>query len=341
MRTSGLVKENSPRSDEPRQGRADGRADLARKAILIAGPTASGKSALALAIATAFGGTVINGDSMQVYDLLRVITARPGPEDEAQAPHRLYGVLPPSQACSMGLWRQMAEAALDETWGQGRVPVVVGGTGLYLRSLIQGLSPIPDIPDPVRARCRAQFAEMGNEAFHRLLAQRDPEMAARLHPGNSQRLVRALEVIEATGRSLAWWQEQPHEGRVEADWLTMVIEPPREQLYAACDARLVRMVREMGALEEVRALAALELDPALPATKALGVPELTAHLRGVVDLDQAIANAQQATRNYAKRQLTWFRHQIDARIRLPAQFSERMWQEIFPIVRRFLLTKAD
>lgn len=307
-------------------------------ALVIAGPTASGKSGLALAVAEEFGGTVINADSMQVYDVLRVLTARPAPADESRAPHRLYGVLPPAQACSAALWRDMAAAEVAAAWAAGRLPIVVGGTGLYLRALQQGLSPIPEIPDAIRQAARAGLAELGNARFHALLAERDPVMAARLAPGNSQRLVRALEVLEATGRSLADWQAEPAEGGITARWLTVALLPPRDTLNAACDGRFRRMVED-GALDEVRALMALGLDPALPAMKALGVPELIACLRGTSGLDDAIAAAQRATRAYAKRQLTWFRHQLPQAVTLPEQFSESLPSRFFPFIRRFLLTE--
>lgn len=308
-----------------------------RAAIVIAGPTASGKSGLALAIARTFGGTIINADSMQVYDVLRVVTARPSVDEEAQAPHRLYGVLSPSVNCSAAAWKDMAATAMAETWAQGRLPVVVGGTGLYLRTLMHGISPVPAIPDDVRAQARALLAERGNAAFHALLAARDPVMAARLDPANSQRLARAWEVIEASGKSLAEWQALPMEGAVDAHWLTLSLAPPREVLYEKCDRRFEVMM-EHGALEEVRTLAALDLDPALPAMKALGIPELTALLAGTLSREQAVLAAQKATRNYAKRQLTWFRHQLEKPEVVSAQLSERIFDEIFAKIRHFLLT---
>ncbi len=306
-------------------------------ALVIAGPTASGKSGLALAIAEEFDGVVINADSMQVYDVLRVVTARPAPGDEARASHRLYGVRPPGHACSAAKWRDMAAIEMQAAWDAGKLPVVVGGTGLYLRTLMQGISPIPEIPDAIRAAARARLAELGNAAFHAALAGRDPVMAARLDVGNSQRLARAWEVLDATGRSLAAWQAEPLEGAVAARWLTLSLAPPREALYANCDRRF-RLMVEQGALDEVAALLALALDPAMPAMKALGVPELAAHLRGECDLECAIAAAGRATRNYAKRQLTWFRHQLDNPQVVAEQFSESLPLKIFPFIRQFLLT---
>jgi tRNA dimethylallyltransferase len=308
-----------------------------RPAVVIAGPTASGKSALALRVAETFDGVVINADSMQVYDGLRILTARPGSADEARAPHRLYGCLPPGESCSAGQWRTLAAAQCEAAWADGRLPVVVGGTGLYIRALTEGLSPIPDIPDEIRADARALFAELGNAAFHAALAERDPLSAARLHPGNSQRLVRAWEVMAGTGRSLAEWQDEPPVERLEAAFLTIVLSPPREILYDACDRRFLAML-DQGALAEVAALRDLRLDPALPVMKALGVPELTALLQGEIDHDDAISLAQRATRRYAKRQTTWFRHQVSATHTLNTQFSESFSDGFFSIIRQFLLT---
>ena len=307
------------------------------KSLVIAGPTASGKSGLALAVAREFGGMVINADSMQIYDGLRVITARPSAAEEALAPHRLYGVLDPTETCSAGRWLDLAKQAADSAWSQGLLPVFVGGTGLYLRALTQGLSPIPDIPEDIRAAARARFAALGNQAFHAALAERDPVMAGRLHPANSQRLVRAWEVLEATGLSLAHWQAIPPAGAIAAEIRILVLDPPRDALNAACDRRFLAML-DQGALDEVRALLARDLDPALPAMKALGVPDLAAHLRGEIARDEAVARAQAATRRYAKRQATWFRHQIKEADRIPAQFSESLWPKIFPKLRQFLLT---
>jgi tRNA dimethylallyltransferase len=219
----------------------------------------------------------------------------------------------------------------------GKLPVVVGGTGLYLRTLIDGISPVPDIPDEVRDASRALFAELGNARFYEKLSERDPAMAKKLDPGNSQRLVRAWEVIEATGRSLAEWQADPREGGLDAESMTLLLAPPRDALYANCDRRLTLML-EAGALEEVAALLTLKLDPALPVMKALGVAEFSAHLRGELPLDQSLALAQQSTRRYAKRQLTWFRHQLIPQMTIDEQLSESLIAKIFAFVRPFLLT---
>jgi tRNA dimethylallyltransferase len=325
--------------------------------VVITGPTAGGKSGLALALAEAFDGVVINADSMQVYRELRILTARPGADALARAPHRLYGVLPGREPCSAGRWREMALDEIAAARTEGRLPLVVGGTGLYLRALAEGLAPVPNLPEAAREAARARHADLGGAAFHAELAARDPVMAARLEPGDSQRLIRAWEVLEATGRSLADWQapggDQAGTGPDGAPdsaasaapaptrLLRLVCLPPRPALYAACDARLRAMV-ENGALEEVRALRALGLDPRLPVMKALGVRELGRHLDGTLSLDGAIAQTQQATRNYAKRQMTWLRTQTapdgPRAVTLNEQYSESLDLKIFTIIRRFLLT---
>ena len=308
-----------------------------KPAIVIAGPTASGKSSLGLSVAQAFDGWVINADSMQVYDGMRILTARPRIEDEARLPHRLYGVLPPSDICSAARWRDLAAREMDLAWNAGAVPVLVGGTGLYLRALTEGLSPIPAIPAAIRDQARTLLSDMGNAAFHAMLHRRDPQMADRLDSGNSQRLSRAWEVIEATGKSLAEWQKQPNEGAVSARWLTLVLDPPRDALNAACDGRFRHMV-ETGALEEARFMATLHLADDCPAAKALGLSDLIRHLDGAIGLDEAIARASAATRAYAKRQGTWFRHQTPHAVLVKEQFSESLEDKIFPIIRQFLLT---
>lgn len=278
--------------------------------LVVVGPTASGKSGLALAIAQACDGTIINADSMQMYRELSIVTARPGPEAEAQVPHRLYGALPAAEVCSAARWRTLALDAIAAAHAQGRLPVVVGGTGLYVRALMEGLSEIPEIAPEVRATARERLAVLGAAGLHADLGRRDAETAARLRPGDSQRIVRAWEVLEATGRSLSDWQRAGCSGPPAGlRFSVLVLDPPRPDLYAACDGRLRAMVAA-GALDEVRALVALGLDAGLPVMKALGVPEFRRHLEGGLPLDQAVAAAQQATRRYAKRQVTWFRHQV-------------------------------
>lgn len=309
-----------------------------RPVVLVAGPTASGKSALALDLTEALDGVVINADSMQVYRDLSVVTARPRAEDLARAPHRLYGVVDGAERCSAARWRAMAITEIDAAHRDGRLPIVAGGTGLYLRALTEGFSDIPDVPDAIHATAVARHAELGGEAFHAALAERDPEMAARLNPGDSQRLVRAWEVLEATGRSLAEWQAGPVSGPPPGyRFLTIVLLPPRETLYAACDRRFAAMM-ESGAVEEVQALLARALDPRLPVMKVLGVPEIARFLDGETDRDTAIGQAQQATRRYAKRQMTWIRNQILAPSpenthTISAQYSKSLLPKTLSIVR--------
>ena len=309
--------------------------------VIVAGPSASGKSALALALAEAFGGTVINADSMQVYRDLRVLTGRPMPSDEARAPHRLYGVIDAAEACSAGRWRAMALAEIEAAQKAGRLAILAGGTGLYLRALLEGLAPVPTVPESVRQEARALHARLAGAQFKEALAALDAETAAVLAPGDSQRLIRAYEVVRATGRGLADWRRASTRDPALCA-ATIVLLPSRPALYAACDARFLRMVEE-GAVPEVAALLARGLEARLPAMKAVGVGELGAYLAGQCSLPGAIAAAQQATRRYVKRQYTWFRHQLPERehrqkLVVTEQFSESLQRQIFAFIRQFLLT---
>jgi len=307
--------------------------------LIVAGPTASGKSTLALAIAEEFGGTIINADSMQVYRDLAVLTARPGPAEEARAPHRLYGVIDAAESCSAGRWRELALGEIAAAQAAGRLPIVVGGTGLYLEALVHGIAAVPPVPPDVRAASRALHAEIGGIAFHARLAERDPAAAARLLPSDTQRVVRAYEVVTATGRPLGAWQREAVEPSCASAAAAVVLLPPRDVLYAACDARVLAMV-ERGAVDEVRALLARGLSPALPAMKAVGMRELGAWIAGQTDRAMALAATQQETRRYAKRQYTWLRHRMTdlRRLTVGAQFSESFLPEIFAFIRRELLT---
>ncbi|MBS0295620.1 MAG: tRNA (adenosine(37)-N6)-dimethylallyltransferase MiaA [Proteobacteria bacterium] len=275
---------------------------------LIAGPTASGKSAVALELARRIGGVVVNADALQLYADLRILTARPSAEEEAQAPHRLYGVADAADGWSVGRWLEAAQAVLAEAGADGRPAVVVGGTGLYFRALTQGLADVPAIPAAAREEAEARFAREGEAAFRAALAERDPAAAERIFPGDRQRLVRAFEVALATGKPLSAWQAETAPTLAAEDWSAVVLEPPRETLYARCDRRLEAMLDE-GALAEVEALMARGLDPALPAMKATGLRELAGFLRGEWSREEAIEAAQRETRRYAKRQLTWLRNQ--------------------------------
>ena len=305
------------------------------KAILIAGPTASGKSALALRLAEEIGGVIVNADSMQVYRELRVLTARPTPEEEARVPHRLYGIVSAAEAFSVGQWTERARAALEEAWASGRVPIVVGGTGLYFEALTKGLADIPDVPEAVRTETRALLAEEGAAGLYARLAERDPAGAARLRPSDPQRIARAWEVLTATGRPLAEWQRTPEPSPL-AGGVRLVLDPPRATLHARCDARLASMV-EQGALEEVRALAALNVPPDRPAMRALGVPHFLRHVRGQMPLDRALADAQTATRRYVKRQSTWFRHRMADWTFLAEEDPDRLAKQA---LQRFRLSRT-
>jgi tRNA dimethylallyltransferase len=306
-------------------------------ALIVAGPTASGKSALATAIAQRLNGTVINADSMQVYRELRVLTARPTAEEEALVPHRLYGVRPAREAGSVAWWREAALTAMTEARAEGRLPILTGGTGLYFASLADGIAEIPAPTPEARNEARRLLAEQGAAALHAALVKVDPATAARLHTADGQRIARAWEVWRSTGQGLAAWQNRRGS---PAPWRFAAIrlDPPREALHAAIAARFAAMLAA-GAVEEVRALLALGLDPSLPAMRAHGVPELSACLRGAITLEEATRRAELVTRQYTKRQATWFRHHalserqacynICARVTGLSQFSERETQDLF------------
>ncbi|MDZ4368595.1 MAG: tRNA (adenosine(37)-N6)-dimethylallyltransferase MiaA [Afipia sp.] len=280
------------------------------KAVLIAGPTASGKSALALALAEAAGGVVINTDSMQVYRDLRIITARPTPDEEARVPHRLYGYCDAAVNCSAGSWVTDAAAVLAEARATNSLPIFIGGTGLYFKTLTRGLSAVPLIPQEVRDSVRARMERDGVEALHAELAGRDPVSGDKLKPRDSARVARALEVIEATGRALPDWHNEGLPPLLEPEGIKAVfLAPDRNELYARIDHRFTMMF-DGGALDEVAALAARKLDPILPAMKAHGVPAMIRYLAGDITREKAIEIAQTDTRHYAKRQFTWFRHQL-------------------------------
>jgi tRNA dimethylallyltransferase len=277
------------------------------RAVLVAGPTASGKSGAALRIAEHGGGALINADSMQVYRELRVLTARPTVEEQRGVPHLLYGHVRAAEAYSVGRWLSDAASAIGEQREAGRLPILVGGTGLYFKALTEGLAPIPDIPAETREHWRSEAKRLGREALYRVLVERDPAMAEGLKAADPQRVVRALEVIDATGISLAEWHGGTGAPVLSAtEVLKVFIAPQREPLYATIDARFDRMLTE-GALEEVRHLAEQMPDPGLPAMRAHGVPHLIAYLAGRLGLEEAVARAKADVRHYAKRQMTWAR----------------------------------
>ena len=282
---------------------------------LLAGPTASGKSRRALEMAEDSGAVIVNADSQQLYADLRVLSARPSPEEEAMAEHRLYGVADAADAWSVGRWSRAVAPILAELAAARRPVLLVGGTGLYFTGLTKGLADISDVPIEVRNAAGAAFDADGEAAFRRELAGVDPAAEARIEAGDRQRLTRAWAVARHTGRALSDWTADTTPLLAPGSWTGRVIEPDRETLYASCDARVARMV-EAGALDEVRALIARGLDPALPAMKAVGVREFAAHLAGETTLAQAVEATRQATRNYAKRQLTWFRNQTPDWVRV-------------------------
>ena len=296
----------------------------APRPILIAGPTASGKSGLALALAERLGGTVINADSMQVYRELAILTARPTAEEEARAPHALYGLVSGAEAYSAGRYVADAARAIAEAKAAGRVPIVVGGTGLYFKALLEGLAPVPAADPEVRAFWRAEAARRPATELHALLGARDPEMARRLMPTDKQRIVRALEVLESTGRSLAQWQREPGTPVLaEGETTRLLLMPDRQKQGPLIDARFDAMLAA-GALEEVAGLLGRGFSGELPVMRALGVAPLAAHLGGRLSLHDAVALAKADTRRYAKRQLTWLRRNMIAWKIVSAQVLKRI-----------------
>ncbi len=282
----------------------------AQPIILLAGPTASGKSSAAIALAQKYGGVIINADSMQVYKELRLITARPSEEDEALLPHSMYGHTPGKERYSTGKWAKDVRHEIDRAQAAGKRPIITGGTGLYFRALTDGLVSIPNVPDDISVHWRAQATRLGAQKLHTILSGQDPIMAEQLKPGDTQRITRALEVLETTGKSLSFWQQQkdsPVLSPEEQKNITrVVIAPPRDILYRRINKRLEWIV-ETGGLEEVQNLKDLDIDPGLPIMRALGVPELLAYLNGDCTREEAIERASMMSRRYAKRQMTWLR----------------------------------
>lgn len=281
---------------------------------IVAGPTASGKSARAIELAQKHNGVIINCDSLQIYDALPMLTAQPDADDLETVPHRLYSHLHPNEVCSAGNWREMVIPVIEDVLGNGQTPIICGGTGLYIKSLTDGLSPMPDIPDDIRNSVVARYETIGAEKFYAELQQRDPVMAARFHVNHKARIIRAMEVLETTGKSLAEWQELEREGPPD-HWHFEIetIIPERSVLYDRCNTRFVWMV-ENGALEQVeefsKRIKSGEVNDGVPVTKALGFKPLRAYLQGEMSKEDAIERSQIDTRHYAKRQTTWFRNQI-------------------------------
>lgn len=312
-------------------------------ALILAGPTCSGKSALALGLAQRLNGVVINADSMQVYQDLRVLTARPDVLDEQRVPHRLYGVLPAAHKGSVAWWREQALAAMQQAWSKGQLPILCGGTGMYMRALTDGLAQIPESAPAMQQAARALVAAEGAPAVHARLMAVDPQTASRLKPVDSQRVARAWEVWQATGHGLDWWQAQPGLPPAPCRFVAVRLHPPRPELRQRIQARFATML-EQGAVEEVRDLLQQNLEPALPVMRAHGVPELAAMLRGEITLEEAASRAIAATGRYTKRQATWFAHHpltaegltcmVNACFANSEQFSERKHDEIVSFILR-------
>ncbi len=281
---------------------------------IVAGPTASGKSARALALARETNGVVINCDSMQIYGALPVLTAQPGENDNAVVPHRLYGVLGPGEICSAGFWQGRARTEIEKALRDAHTPIICGGTGLYIKALMEGLSPIPETPEEIRARAIERQEEIGTAALHEELKIRDPESAARFHPEHTARIIRAWEVFEATGKKLSSWQKESKNAPPE-NWHFEIhkIMPGREELYRRCDERFLKMLED-GALDEVRDFSWKiengDIPENTPLAKALGFQPLRDFIKGKITREQAIVLAQAQTRQYAKRQVTWFKNQL-------------------------------
>lgn len=319
-----------------------GKAAKRPRALIIAGPTCSGKSALAMEIAERWRGIVINADSMQIYRELRILTARPTPQDEARVPHALYGVRSAAEKSTAAWWRRAALAAMEQAHESGYLPILCGGTGMYFRALTEGLTDVPDPGEMARDEARALLAELGPEALRRKLAEVDPDTAARIRPQDSQRIARAYEVWRGTGRGLAYWHKGASQEPAPWDFRAILIDPPRTELRRAIVERFNAMVAQ-GAVEEVRALRAMNLDRSHPAMRAHGVPELMLCLDLPSALSYAVKRACELTAQYTKRQATWFRHQplAPAMRKVVARFNsfEQFCEEDIADLQNFLLNR--
>jgi tRNA dimethylallyltransferase len=303
--------------------------------VMIAGPTASGKSALGMILASALDGEIVNADSMQIYRDLPILTAIPSAEDQAKITHHGYAVLDAAERCSVGRWLDMTRDLVADIHHRGKVPILIGGTGMYLRAALEGISPIPEVDPIYREQATRQYEEQGGAAFRQALAAYDADLAARLHDGDRQRLIRGMEVALATGKPLSQLQALPLEGRIHGAWTSIVIEPPRPELYDCINSRYPSMV-EYGGLDEAKALLSRDLDLSLPLMKSVGLPPVFAYLTGEMDYDASILLGCQDTRRYAKRQMTWFNNQLKANFiedsSYNKQFSESFIEKILPKV---------
>lgn len=300
--------------------------------IMIAGPTASGKSQLAIDLARRFNGAVINADSMQLYAGLEVVTARPQPQDMQDIPHHLFGICDAAHRASVAEWLGLAATAIANVRSAGQLPIIVGGTGMYLQAGLRGIAPVPDVPADLHQHCIDLYRQLGGAKFRDMLAGYDADIAARLVDGDSQRLIRAMGVAMATDRPLSWWQQQPHKGAFLGSVITIAMMPPRPTLYDRINQRFDHMLAH-GAVDEVARLMARQLDPGLPLMKALGVAPIAAFLVGNMTKDDAAFIAKRDSRRYAKRQMTWIRNNFNAQITVEKKYSESLYEKIFSLIR--------
>ena len=313
---------------------------MLKRVIIIAGPTASHKSAMAIEVAREFSGLIINADSMQVYKQLNLLTARPQTECLKMAPHRLYGILDADDPCSVGRWLDLVIVEVERAWVQKKLPIIVGGTGMYIKALLSGLAPIPSIPPSSRADIIELYEKLGENLFRKELALLDPEATIRINQGDSQRLIRAFEVVKVTGRSLSDWQkEQTNASFADTSFGVIALLPERQDIYSQVNVRFDWMIKN-GVMDEVRDVLHLQLDKNLPLMKAVGLPELLSVFNGETDLESAKNDAKKATRRLAKRQLTWFRNQLEADLIINTQYSKRIRDKIFSFIRQFMLTES-
>ena len=299
---------------------------------MIAGPTASGKSQLAIDLARRFNGAVINADSMQLYADLAIVTARPQPQDIEDIPHHLFGICDAAHRASVAEWLGLAATAIANVRSAGQLPIIVGGTGMYLQAGLRGIAPVPDVPADLHQHCIDLYRQLGGAKFRDMLAGYDADIAARLVDGDSQRLIRAMGVAMATDRPLSWWQQQPHKGAFLGNVITIAMMPPRPTLYDRINQRFDHMLAH-GAVDEVARLMACQLDPGLPLMKALGVAPIAAFLAGDMTKDEAAFIAKRDSRRYAKRQMTWIRNNFNAQITVEKKYSESLYEKIFSLIR--------
>tara|TARA_B100001057_G_scaffold171799_1_gene172618 strand:- start:1367 stop:2314 length:948 start_codon:yes stop_codon:yes gene_type:complete len=304
------------------------------RCIVICGPTASGKSALAMKLANELNGEIINADSMQVYNELKILTSRPSATDTENIPHNLFGIRKMVEPCSVNIWIKLAEKSISQIIDRGRIPIACGGTGMYIHYLSKRLSKIPEIPNRVRLQAREKLEVLGNENFSRELIELDPLLGNKIAIGDSQRLTRAWEVMKATGQSLAVWNMEPDQ-ETELNLYHVLLMPDREILYRICDQRFLGFM-DRGAVAEAETIKNMKLDPSLPAMKALGLSQIIKYLDGEMNIDDAIKQAQQKTRNYAKRQMTWFRNQLKPNFLYSKPYDGSMDQGLIAEVSKFL-----